>query len=258
MTILDEIVANKRGEVAMAKQFTSAKDLELLPNFTRRPISLAMSLARGSGIIAEIKRRSPSKGVMKADLSVEAVSAGYIRAGAVALSILTDLKYFGGSNKDLTAARRNACPILRKDFIVDEYQIIESKAIGADAILLIAAVLKTEEIKMFAAKAHSLGLEVLLEVHTAEELSRSLCEGITMVGVNNRNLKDMTVDLGHSFKIGPKIPSGITKVAESGISTGPAIQKLREAGFKGFLIGEAFLTQPDPAQACAKLVAEAA
>ena len=258
-TILDEIIANKKKEVEVAKSFTSAKNLEMSPNFTRRIVSLSASLARGSGIIAEIKRRSPSKGVIKADLSVEAVSTGYVSAGASALSILTDLKYFGGSTKDITAARgRNACPILRKEFIVDEYQVIESRAIGADAILLIAAVLKPEEIKLFTARARSLGLEVLLEVHTAEELTKSLCEGISMVGVNNRNLKDLTVDLGHSFKIGPKIPSGLTKVSESGLTTGAAIKKLKDAGFKGFLVGEYFLTQPDPAQACAKLIAEAA
>ncbi|HSK72428.1 MAG TPA: indole-3-glycerol phosphate synthase TrpC, partial [Pyrinomonadaceae bacterium] len=206
------------------------------------------------GIIAEIKRKSPSKGVLNEFISIEKLSIGYMQAGANALSVLTDAEFFGGSNEDLITARKfNYCPILRKDFIVDEYQIIESRSIGADAVLLIAGVLNEGEIKQFAAFSASLGLEVLLEIHALEELPADL-ENISVVGVNNRNLQDFTTDVNCSFEIAAGLPNKITKISESGISDAATILELKKAGFQGFLIGEAFMRNSRPEAACAEFI----
>ena len=192
-----------------------------------------------SGIIAEFKRRSPSKGIINENASVEGVTEGYIQAGASALSILTDWKFFGGSNDDLTKARKiNFSPILRKDFIVDEYQILEAKSIGADAILLIAACLTKIEIEKFAAFTKSLELEVLLELHDEDELKM----------ISNE------VDLEISKKMAGKIPSSFTKIAESGIDSPEKIKDLKNYGFKGFLIGEHFMKTSQPEKTCEEFI----
>ena len=207
-----------------------------------------------SGIIAEFKRKSPSKGIINAYADVEKVTIGYMQAGASALSVLTDNNFFGGKNEDLTIARKfNFCPILRKDFTVSEYQIIEAKSIGADAILLIAAVLTKDEIKRFASLAHSLGLEVLLEVHTEQELEKYIPE-ISLVGINNRNLNTFEVDFENSIRLAQTLPSGVAKVAESGISNPENIIELKQKGFDGFLVGESFMKTAEPEIAAKKFI----
>ncbi len=258
MNILDKIVIAKREEVQQTKELYPVKLLEKSIYFPTNPLSLSGYLLRPelSGIIAEFKRRSPSKGIINAYAKPEDVGLGYMKAGASALSVLTDKAFFGGSNEDLIAARKvNYCPILRKDFIIDEYQILEAKSIGADAILLIAAILTKAEIKQFADLAHSLGLEVLLELHGEEELEK-LYDGIKLVGINNRDLRDFSVDIKSSLNIGRLLPDTVVKVSESGISQAENIQVLREAGFQGFLIGEAFMRQDNPAKACRNFISQ--
>lgn len=259
MNILDEIIAHKRAEVAERKSLYPVKLLESSIYFRTQPVSLKKYLLRPdkSGIIAEMKRKSPSRGTINGYVSVERTSIGYMQAGASALSILTDLRFFGGKNEDLTTARKfNFCPILRKDFTVDAYQIIEAKSIGADAILLIAAVLKPAEIEQLARTAHDLGLEVLLEVHNLEELKSSLSPHIDLVGVNNRNLKDFSVSTETSLELAEHIPGAFVKVSESGISQAATIRQLQAAGYQGFLIGETFMKHSRPEKACADLIGE--
>jgi len=259
MTILDEIIAHKQREVAERKSLYPIRLLEKTPYFHTPCVSLRAYLKRAdkSGIIAEIKRKSPSKGMINQYLSVEEVSIGYMQAGASALSVLTDHKYFGGSNEDLLVARQmNYCPILRKEFIIDEYQIVEARSIGADAILLIAAALYPDELKKLAAFAASLGLEVLMEVHDQQELDRSLNEHIHLVGVNNRNLKDFSVDIHTSLELAPHIPEEFVKVAESGLSDPAQLIRLREAGYEGFLMGQRFMESGNPARACREFILE--
>lgn len=208
-----------------------------------------------AGIIAELKRRSPSQGDIHPYLDVERVSIGYMQAGASALSVLTDQKFFGGKNEDLTLARKmNFCPILRKEFIIDEYQIVEAKSIGADAILLIAACLSGEEVRRLAQFAQSLGLEVLLEVHNEAELEASLNEYVNLVGVNNRDLTTFRVDIGISLDLVNKIPSEFIKVAESGLSDPAQVIRLKKAGFDGFLMGQRFMETAQPEKACARFI----
>jgi indole-3-glycerol phosphate synthase len=257
MNILEEIVAHKQKEVAERKSLYPVKLLEKSIFFETLPVSLKKYLLRPDkvGIIAEFKRKSPSKGMINAYVSVERTSVGYMQAGASALSILTDAAFFGGKNEDLTVARKfNFCPILRKDFVIDEYQIVEAKSIGADAILLIAAVLSPQQIQALAAFAHSLGLEVLLEVHSKEELDRSLPALVDAIGVNNRNLKDFTVNINQSKELAASIPDEFVKVTESGISQPETIIELEKFGYKGFLIGETFMKNSRPEKACAELI----
>ncbi|MEL6675964.1 MAG: indole-3-glycerol phosphate synthase TrpC [Bacteroidota bacterium] len=257
MNILEKIIAHKREEVAETKALYPIKLLERSLYFETPCVSLSHYVSRPdlSGIIAEIKRKSPSQGDINPYVSVEQVSIGYMQAGASALSILTDQPFFGGKNEDLTLARQmNYCPILRKDFVIDEYQIIEARSIGADAILLIAAVLYPEELKRLAAFAHSLGLEVLMEVHDQNELDRSLNEHIDLVGVNNRNLKDFSVDIQTSLDLAPSIPQDFVKVAESGLSQPEEVIKLKQAGFQGFLMGQRFMETNEPHKACARFI----
>ncbi|GAA3967801.1 indole-3-glycerol phosphate synthase TrpC [Hymenobacter antarcticus] len=261
-TILDTIVAHKRQEIAARRELVPVKLLETSLHFNSQPLSLRKYLLRegGSGLIAEFKRKSPSKGWINQYAPVERTTLGYMQAGAVALSILTDTEFFGGKNEDLTTARRfNFCPIIRKDFVVDEYQILEAKSIGADAVLLIAAVLSPAEIDRLGRLARSLGLEVLLEVHDAEELARSAnAEAVDLIGVNNRNLHDFSLSLDTSMTLAEAIPGEFVKVSESGISTARAIGQLREVGYRGFLLGEAFMRHARPERACATLVQEIA
>ncbi|GAB3571151.1 indole-3-glycerol phosphate synthase TrpC [Hymenobacter daeguensis] len=261
-TILDTIVAHKRQEVVRRRELVPVKLLETSLYFSSQPLSLRQYLTRphSSGLIAEFKRKSPSKGWINQYAPVERTTLGYMQAGAAALSVLTDATFFGGKNEDLTIARRfNFCPILRKDFVVDEYQVLEAKSIGADAVLLIAAVLTPQEIDALGRLARSLGLEVLLEVHNADELARSANPtAVSLIGVNNRNLHDFSLSLDTSLALAELIPAEFVKVSESGISTAPAIGRLRAAGYQGFLLGEAFMGQARPERACAALVQEIA
>jgi indole-3-glycerol phosphate synthase len=259
MNILDEIIAYKYKEVEDRKALYPVKLLEKSLYFETPCLSLERYLLRPdkSGIIAEIKRKSPSKGDINPYVSVERTSIGYMQAGASALSILTDGPYFGGKNEDLATARKfNYCPILRKDFVVDEYQIVEAKSIGADAILLIAAALEPDRLKQLAAFARSFGLEVLLEVHNLKELQQTLCDDVTVVGVNNRNLQTFQTDVALSFELAQHIPAGITKVSESGLKQPETLVELKDAGYNGFLIGESFMMDSRPERAAAEFIRE--
>ncbi len=253
MTILDKIIAQKRLEIATAKSEKKQSALEKEPLFLRKSNSLVNSLQQieSPGIIAEFKRQSPSKGIINANVTVEAVTAGYQEAGAKALSVLTDSMFFGGSFDDFQRARsaNPEIPMLRKDFMVDPYQLFEAKALGADIILLIAACLSPDEVQSLAQAAHELGLEVLLEVHNLEELNQSLCDSIDMVGVNNRNLKTFTTSLDTSLELIEHIPEKFMKISESGLQDPSTIFQLFQKGYKGFLIGETFMKTADPAAA---------
>jgi indole-3-glycerol phosphate synthase len=253
MNILDEIIAFKRKEVAERKSRTDTGELEKGRFFSREGLSLKKTLVdpEKTGIIAEYKRRSPSKGIINDKDSVEAVTSAYAGFGASGISVLTDNHFFGGSLDDLVAARENDVPLLRKEFMIDEYQIIEAKAYGADVILLIAACLTVREVKDLAGFARQLGLEVLLELHDESELGH-VSEAVDLVGVNNRNLKTFEVDLEHSVRLSEKIGNGYLKVAESGINDVGNIRYLRQHGFSGFLIGEYFMKQKDPMDAFKK------
>ena len=256
MTILDRIVEDKRIEVAQRKQLFPTHYWEASPLFDRAANSLVKKLrASNSGIIAEHKRRSPSKQNINSTLSVSDVARGYEEAGVCGMSVLTDGKYFGGSLDDLTLARAVAnFPLLRKEFIVDEYQLIEAKAHGADVILLIAAVLRREEIKQLSEAAKALQMDVLLEVHNLEELEKSIMPSLDMLGVNNRNLKTFEVSLDTSRSLADKIPNEFVKVSESGISEVAAIQDLKTYGYQGFLVGENFMKTNDPGVAAQNFI----
>ncbi len=252
MTILDKIVARKREEVAEAKQRTTLSQLEAMPLFGRECFDLSASVLDPSktGIIAEFKRASPSKGLINGSARVGETVAGYQAAGASAVSVLTDPDFFQGSLADLQEARAAlSIPLLRKEFIVDRFQIAEAKAYGADIILLIAAYLSTADILDLSGYAKSLGLSVLLEVHDGEELAKSLVDTVDAIGVNNRNLKDFTVNIEQSKALVERIPDRYVKVAESGISDPVTVRELRSAGFQGFLIGENFMKTDNPARA---------
>jgi indole-3-glycerol phosphate synthase len=255
MNILDKIIEHKKGEVAAAMAAVAVSELEARPFYARRCLSLQTFLTdpQKTGIIAEFKRRSPSKGVINDRVSVREVTRGYAAAGASCLSVLTDVQFFGGSDKDLGEARVNAIPILRKDFIIDEYQIVEAKAIGADVILLIAACLRPDEVKRLAEFASSLGLEVLLEIHHEDELGH-ICDATPVVGVNNRDLKTFEVDVERSIRLSKQIPTGKLLVAESGINRVETIWHMQDAGFRGFLVGEHFMKEQRPAIAFASFV----
>ena len=258
MNILEEIIAYKKKDVNERKELYPVKLLEKSIHFRAPTISLKKYLLREDkyGIIAEIKRKSPSKGIINKYVSVERTSIGYMQAGASALSILTDEKYFGGSNDDLTIARKfNFCPILRKEFIVDEYQVLETRSIGADAILLIAAALKPQQIKTLSTQARALGLEVLMEVHNEAELEKNIHEKVDIIGVNNRDLKTFITDIETSVSLSEKIPTGYIKISESGIHDPDDILYLKRYGFHGFLMGELFMKHGRPEKACADFIA---
>lgn len=248
MNILDKIVADKRKEVDLKKSLIPVSQLESSVLFNRNTVSLADTLRKSNtGIIAEHKRRSPSKSVINQGLNVQDVAQGYEKAGVCGMSVLTDGKYFGGSLGDLLLARAAVqMPLLRKEFTIDEYQILEAKAHGADVILLIAALLTPSEIKSFSELAKSIGLDVLLEVHNEEELHKSVIPSLDMLGVNNRNLKTFEVSLEISKSLSELIPDDFVKVSESGISTVGAIKDLKQYGYQGFLIGENFMKTDDP------------
>lgn len=257
MNILDKIIAHKKLEVAQLKKDVPLKKLVESPAFNRTPLSLknALTAKSSSGIIAEFKRQSPSKGIINNQVSVQEVTQGYLNAGVAAQSVLTDTEFFGGSILDLIQAREvnQTIPILRKDFIVDAFQIIEAKAIGADAILLIAACLSKKELKIYGKLAEELGMEVLYEVHSKEELDKIELNN-KIIGINNRNLKTFQVDLEHSIALASHIPENCLKVSESGISDPRIITGLKQYGFNGFLIGENFMKAQDPALACKEFI----
>ncbi|CDA82948.1 indole-3-glycerol phosphate synthase [Bacteroides sp. CAG:754] len=247
--ILSEIIANKRFEVDLQKQAISIEQLQ--EGISEAPVICSMKQALASsksGVIAEFKRRSPSKGWIKQDARPEEIVLSYATAGASALSILTDEKFFGGSLKDIRIARPLVeIPILRKDFIIDEYQLYQAKIVGADAVLLIAAALEQERCNELTEKAHSLELEVLLEIHSPEELSY-INEKIDMVGINNRNLGTFFTDVENSFRLAGQLPQDAVLVSESGISDPEIVKRLRTAGFRGFLIGETFMKTEQPGE----------
>ena len=258
MTILDKIIAFKKKEVAKIKAEVPLKKLIESPNFNREVFSLEKSLLdlNSTGIIAEFKRQSPSKGIINDKVSIAEVTQGYLDANVVAQSILTDLSFFGGSIADLMEARviNQEKPILRKDFIVDGFQIVEAKAIGADVILLIAACLTSLELKNYGKLANDLGLEVLYEVHSQGDLDRIDDLDNKIIGINNRNLNTFEVDLEHSIKLADQIPDSSIKVSESGISDPRIITGLKEYGFQGFLIGENFMKEENPGEACQEFI----
>ncbi|MCK8480176.1 indole-3-glycerol phosphate synthase TrpC [Psychroserpens algicola] len=256
MNILDKIVNDKRIEVDLRKQLIPVKQLEASVLFERQTVSLSDKLRHSNtGIIAEHKRRSPSKQVINHNLNVFDVAKGYQNAGVCGMSVLTDGKYFGGSLDDLLTARASCnLPLLRKEFIIDSYQIIEAKAYGADVILLIAAILTKAEIKVFSELAKQLKLDVLLEVHNEEELHKSLMPSLDMLGVNNRNLKTFDVSLDTSKQLSKMIPNDFVKVSESGISNVEAIKTLQPYGYKGFLIGENFMKTNNPGDSATQFI----
>jgi indole-3-glycerol phosphate synthase len=256
MNILDKIVRDKRVEVELKKSLIPVKQLEQSVLFERNTFSLANQLRKSKiGIIAEHKRRSPSKSIINQNLNVQDVAKGYEKAGVCGMSVLTDAKYFGGSLDDVLLARASCnLPLLRKDFVIDPYQIIEAKSYGADVILLIAAILSREEIKQFSELAKSLHLDVLLEVHNEEELHKSVMPSLDMLGVNNRNLKTFEVSLDTSKSLSLLIPNDFAKVSESGISSIAAIKELQPHGYQGFLIGENFMKTDNPGVSATKFI----
>lgn len=256
MTILDKIIQNKIKEVNAKKALFPISLLEKSEAFTRTSISLATALRNSNtGIIAEHKRRSPSKSVINDQVNLPEVVTGYSKAGVCGISVLTDTKYFGGSLDDLALARNCVdIPLLRKEFIIGPYQIYEAKAYGADAILLIAAALTDKQLQEYSKTAKELGLDVLLEVHNEEELQRSLLPTVDMLGVNNRNLKTFDVSIDISKALSEKIPNDFVKISESGISNPETIKILRKYGYKGFLIGETFMKTDNPGESARSFI----
>ncbi len=253
--ILMEIIETTRITIHEQKKAVSFQQLEESFSEERTMLSMCKSLANSSsGIIAEFKRKSPSKGWINQKASVQEVTSAYAANGASALSILTDTPFFGGDLKDLRNVRPHInIPILRKDFIIDEYQLYQAKVVGADAILLIAAALTKEKCRFLAGKAHELGLEVLLEIHSEKELEY-VDSAIEMVGVNNRNLGTFVTDVENSFRLAALLPKNTLLVSESGISSPLTVKRLRQADFRGFLIGENFMKTADPGKALGEFI----
>jgi indole-3-glycerol phosphate synthase len=257
MNILETIIVKKKFEVEKRKHTKTISELEKMGFFKNETFSFKEFLLRKdkTGIIAEFKRKSPSKGIINNCSFTADVTKDYAKHGASAVSVLTDEEFFGGSLNDLVEARINNIPLLRKDFIIDEYQIIESKSHGADIILLIAACLSKEEVKKFSNFAKNMGLNVLLEIHNENELEH-ICDDVDVVGINNRDLKTFKVDLNHSVELCKKIPSDKIKISESGIDDVKTIKHLKQNGFSGFLIGEKFMKEKNPGKAFADFVKE--
>jgi indole-3-glycerol phosphate synthase len=253
MDILEKIIVEKRKEVDKRKRNLSIEQLEKMPLFDRATISLCDSILdeNKTGIIAEFKRRSPSKGIINNTADVKEVTSAYAENGASGISVLTDEAFFGGTLHDLEVAYKSYTPLLRKDFMIDEYQLVEAKAFGASVILLIAACLSAKEVKNLATAAKNLGLEVLLEIHNESELNH-ICKEADLVGINNRNLKNFDVNVDNSVNLVKSIPDDKIVIAESGISDITTIEILKNAGFDGFLMGEYFMKQPNPSIAFAE------
>ena len=261
-TVLATILSTTRAAVARAKELVPLAELERRAA-QHRPRGWAAALRTTAAIrpavIAEIKKASPSKGLIRADFDAEWLARRYRAGGAAALSVLTDEPFFQGSLRNLElASDATPLPCLRKDFMVDEYQIVEARAHRADAILLIVAALTDDELNRFAVKAHEVSLDVFVEVHTAEELERALNalgeDGADAIGVNNRDLKTFNVSLETSIALADRIPASVVRVAESGISTPSDMQRLRSAGFNAFLVGESLMRKPDPGAALTELI----
>jgi indole-3-glycerol phosphate synthase len=258
MDILKQICDTKRLEVAQQKKDTPLAALQGSYDTTRQTVSFKQALMDSpTGIIAEFKRRSPSKGWLHPEADAATVAAAYEQAGAAAVSVLTDTPFFGGSFHDFRQARAaiSHIPMLRKDFIVDEYQVHQSKALGADVILLIAACLTKDDAARLAATAHALGLEVLLEIHSERELDY-ITDAVDVVGVNNRDLTRFVTDVDISLQLADKIPAGFVKISESGISDAQTLKQLRQGGYRGFLMGEHFMKTPEPGAALAQFLLE--
>jgi indole-3-glycerol phosphate synthase len=255
MSVLDEIVARTRERVAERRAARPIEDVIAEKAPARRPFAEALQRP-GVNVIAEFKRRSPSRGVLRADLAPDGTARAYEAAGASALSILTEQDYFGGSLQDLKAARlaTRHLPALRKDFVVDAYQVWEARAAGADAILLIAAALDDAALRALLAEAHAARVEALVEVHDQGELDRALGAEAKLVGVNNRDLKTLEVHLETSLSLAASIPDGVVAVAESGIRQPADVRRLRDAGYDAFLVGEHLMAAPDPATALRELI----
>lgn len=256
MDILQKIRKQKENEVLERKSLYPVKQLEKSPHYDLPVVSLSEYIRRKdkSGVIAEFKKKSPSEGFINEHADVKEISTGYVKSGASALSILTDEVFFGGTSEDLNKARSfNDCPILRKDFIIDEYQIHETKSMGADAILLIAELLTGKQIEEFTRIAHEIGLEVLMEIHDGDELAKYTDE-IDVIGVNNRNLRNFTVDIRHSINLFPRLPEKPVKISESGIRDENDMIRLYQSGFDGFLIGTQFMKTDHPGEACRLLI----
>ncbi len=257
MNILQKITDHKRIVVAERKESLPISALEQSMYFSRKVHSLKQNLQQNNfGIIAEFKKQSPSKGIIHENPDVEEIISKYVAAGVVGCSVLTDEKFFGGSNADFVHARQKVeAPILRKDFIIDEYQIIEAKSMGADVVLLIAECLTKKELFQLAKTAKSLGLEILMEIHSEAQLGK-LNEYVDIVGVNNRNLETFTVDIHTSLGLVEKIPNEFEKISESGISNAKSVVRLNQVGYKGFLIGEHFMKTNDPGRNCKLFIEE--
>lgn len=258
MTILDEIIAFKKKEVESCKELFSEKELKSTPLFHRKIYSLKENILNRhkTGIIAEFKRKSPSKGIINDHAFVDDITQGYAAAGASGLSVLTDFNFFGGSIDDLLITRQiNQIPVLRKEFIIDEYQVLEAKAYGADAILLIAACLEKDQISRLYETAKNLGMEVLLEIYDESELEK-VDDHADLIGINNRNLKTFEVNLDRSKKLAGMLPEQMLKIAESGINKPETIVELKKSGFDGFLIGENFMKSRNPQLAFNDFVAQ--
>jgi len=254
--ILDRIVQRKLDEVAVEKMENPIFQLMTEPNFKRKCYSAKKSITQkgASGVIAEFKRQSPSKGVINGLSKPEDVVEKYQSAGASMVSVLTDESFFGANSQDFSLARNELnIPLLRKEFIVDPYQIYQSKAMGADVILLIAAILSPQRCKDFAFIAKELGMEVLLELHDESELGH-VNKFVDLVGINNRNLKDFTVDTEKSIQLAAKLPEDMIRVAESGLSSAEIVKEMRNKGFQAFLMGEHFMKQESPGDACTEFI----
>lgn len=256
MTILDRINEYKKLEVSRRRSATPLEALRDSAGYAteRRSLSKSIRASKDYGIIAEFKRKSPSQDDINVGADPAAVTKGYQTAGAAGISCLTDTQFFGAHPTDIDVVRQTVTlPVIRKDFMVDPYQLHEARAMGADAILLIAASLSAMQIDDFAAEANELGLEVLCEVHNEEEVAK-LSPNVNIVGVNNRNLKDFTVSIANSIQLAEILPPSILRISESGIEDPQSIAKLRQHGFAGFLIGTYFMREPDPGAACAAFI----
>lgn len=258
MNILDKIVAHKKIEVVQAQQQASIQQLENKILFQRHTVSLTHNLLKenSTGIISEFKRKSPSKGIINNKSEAADVVKEYENAGVSGSSVLTDEQFFGGTIQDFISVRECvSIPLLRKDFMIDEYQFIEAKSIGADVVLLIASILTPAQVKVFTDLAKSLQLEVLLELHDETELNH-VYHKVDMVGINNRNLKTFEVDIEQSIRMADKLGNGFVKVAESGISTIETLKHFKQNGFQGFLIGENFMKTANPGRACLDFISQ--
>ncbi len=259
-SVLETIVARTRERVAERRRVRSLEDVRAAARAAprRRPFAEALARPGRINVIAEHKRRSPSRGSIREDLAPAEVARAYERGGAAALSVLTDEDHFGGRLEHLVEARSaTALPALRKDFVIDPFQVWEARAAGADAILLIVAALGDRELAALLAEAAAAGLEALVEVHDRQEVDRALAGGARVVGVNNRDLKTLAVSLETATSLASRIPDSVVAVAESGIKTGADVRRLREAGYDAFLVGERLMSSPDPGAALQALIEEA-